>query len=91
MSEDTNGNQPQLPQPPQQGQVQLNIQVLPQGVMLNTAYPVQLGLPAETMDALAEQWIMSRPQLLQKIAQTAVTAKKQELALIKHINRSKVN
>ncbi len=88
MSED-NGTTPQ-PQP-QQGQVQLNIQVMPQGVMLTCSYPVQLGLPDELMDNLTEQWIMSRPALLQKIAQKAVTAKKQELALIQHINRSKIN
>jgi ABC-type sulfate transport system substrate-binding protein len=81
MSED-NGTAPQ----PQQGQVQLNIQVAPQGVMLNCSYPVTLGLPAETMDALAEQWIMQRPALLQKIAQKAVTARKQELAIIRHVN-----
>lgn len=82
MSED-NGAAPQVPQP---GQVQLNINVAPQGVTLTCAYPVQLGLPDELMDNLAEQWIMQRPLLQQKIAQKVKAAQKQELAIIRHVN-----
>lgn len=85
MSED-NGKQP-----PQPGQVALNAQITPQGVMLSCVYPVQLGLPAEMLDNLTEEWVMQRPQLLLKIVQRAKAAQKQELAIISHINRSKVN
>ena len=87
MSEQDNGNAPQ----PQQGQVQLNIQVTQQGALLNCAYPVTLGLPDETMDNLAEQWVMQRPLLLLKIVQTAKAAQKQELAIIRHVNSRRVN
>jgi hypothetical protein len=88
MSED-NGNTPE-PQP-QQGQVHLNVQVLPQGAVLSCAYPIQLGISAETMDALTEEWIMQRPALQEKIAQKIKKAQKQELQLIRHINSSKIN
>ncbi len=83
---DDNGTAPEQPQG-----VNLTMQVTPQGALLSCAYPVQLGLPAEMMDQWTEQWIMSRPLLLQKLAQAALVAKKQELAIIKHVNRSKVN
>lgn len=82
MSED-NGNAPQLPQP---GQVQLNAQITPQGVMLSCAYPVTFGLPAEMMNELAKQWVLSNPQLMLEIVQTAKAAQKQELAIIRHVN-----
>ena len=82
MSEE-NGNQKDAPPP---GQVHLNAQVTPQGMVLSCAYPMTLGLNDEMMDQLTEQWIMQRPQLLQKIAQKAVEVKKQELAIIKHFN-----
>lgn len=82
MNEPDNGKPPE----PQLGQVQLNIQVMPQGVMLNCQYPVQLGIPAEAMDNLTKQWVLSRPQLMLEIVQTAKTAQKQELAIIRHIN-----
>jgi len=89
MSEDNGKVVDADPPQPQQGQVQLSIQVLPQGVMLNCSYPVNLGLPDETMDALAKQWVLSRPQLLLEIVQTAKAAQKQELAIIRHINSHK--
>ena len=94
MSED-NGATPEPVQlqtsQPQQGQVAINIEVKPQGTVLSCAYPIQLGLPAEIMDQMTEEWIMQRPALLQKIAQKFIASKQQELALIKHINRSKIN
>lgn len=82
--------QPEQPQP-QPGQVQLNIQVLPQGVMLSCAFPIQLGLPEETMDSLTEEWIMQRPQLLLKIVQRAKAAQQQGLAIIGHVNSTRNN
>lgn len=85
MSED---NGKQLPQP---GQVQLQAQITPQGVMLSCSYPVQFGLPDEMMDQLAKEWILQRPKLLQELAQKSIAAKRQELAIIRHVNRSKVN
>lgn len=91
MTESDNGNEPEQPAHPQQGQVQLNIQVLPQGVQLSWSAPTQLGIPAEAMDNLTEEWILSRPALLLKVVQRAKAAQKQELAVITHINRSKVN
>jgi hypothetical protein len=86
-----NERMPPAPQPPQQSQVQLNAQVTPQGALLSCAYPMQLGLPAEMMDQLTEEWIMQRPALLQKIAQKSIAARKQELQIIRHINSSKIN
>ena len=83
MSEE-NGKPPE--QPLQQGQVAINIQVMPQGVMLSCAYPMQLGLGDEAMDNLTEQWIMQRPALLLKVVQRAKAAQKQELLIIKHVN-----
>lgn len=86
MSEETNGKQPQVPQ---QGQVHLQAQVMPQGVLLSCAYPMTLGIPDEMMDSLSEQWIMQRPALLLKVVQRAKAAQKQELAIIRHVNRSR--
>lgn len=85
MSEQDNGHAPQP------GQVQLHAEITPQGTVLNCAYPVQLGIPAETMDAWSEEWVMNRPQLLLKIVRRAKEAQKQELAIIRHVQRSKVN
>ena len=82
MSEADNGKQPE----PQPGQVALNIQVTPQGTLLSCAYPMQLGIPAETMDNLAKEWIMQRPALLLEVVQKAKAAQKQELLIIKHVN-----
>lgn len=87
MSEQDNGKPPE----PQQGQVAINIQVMPQGAFISCSYPVQLGIPDETMDALTEQWIMQRPLLQQKIAQRVNAAQKQELAIIRHINSRRVD
>jgi len=89
MSEDNGKVVDADPPQPQQGQVQLSIQVLPQGVMLNCSYPMQLGLPEETMDTITEQWIMQRPTLLLKIVRRAKEAQKQELALVQYINSHK--
>ena len=83
MAEEDNGKPPSPPQP---GQVPLNIQVTPQGMLLSCAYPVQFGIPAETMDNVTKQWVLSRPQLLLEIVQTAKAAQKQELLIIKHVN-----
>lgn len=88
MSEHENGKLKEQPQP---GQIPLQAQITPQGVTLNCAYPVTLGLSDEMMDSLCKQWILQRPALLQELAQRAVTAKKQELAIIKHINSHQRN
>ena len=81
MSEE-NGTQPEQPK-----QAHINVMFTPQGAVLT--FPVDVGLPAEMLDNLCEQWIMSRPELLLKVAQAAKKAQQQELQLIQMVRKSR--
>lgn len=91
MNED-NGKQPeQQPQEsPRQGQaMQLGMQIVPGGAVLS--FPVNLAMDDETTTQFVRLFVNAHPELKQEFVRDALAQKQQELAIIKHINRSKIN
>ncbi len=88
MSEEDNGQQPQ--EQPRQGEaMQLGVQMTPQGVVLS--FPMSLAMDNETMGQLVRAYLAHHPELKQELAKEWLAQKQQELAIIQHVNRSKVN
>jgi len=93
MSEEENGT-PKValtttPQPPPPQAMQLNMQIAPQGVVLS--FPVNLAIDNATMAQLVKAYLQAHPELVQEIVKQAITAKQQELAIIRHVNLTKNN
>ncbi len=85
---DDNGLVPQFPA--------TNIQITPDGQaliissMLAPGLTLTQGLGPDLMNQVVRGWLEKHPELLQQIASESVAAKRQELALIKHIRESKI-
>jgi predicted glycoside hydrolase/deacetylase ChbG (UPF0249 family) len=89
MSEAENGTVALQTEQPAPGQVGLNMQLTPQGVVLS--FPVNLGIDNATMVQLIKAYLQAHPELVQEIAREAIAQKQQELAFIEMVKRSKNN
>jgi len=79
--ENGNGKQPQG--------AQMHINVTPDGTLFSV--PIQVGIPDELMAQVVKQWLFQHPQQMNELIGEALKAKQQELAIIKHLHRSKNN
>ena len=86
MSED-NGNAPQPP-PQQPTSINLNMQLSPNGVLLT--FPAQLAIDNATMKQMVMAYLQVHPEFVQEIAKQALAQKRQELAIIKAIDASRI-
>ncbi len=95
MSEEENGTvtlkteQPQQAAPLAPGQVGLNMQLSPQGVVLS--FPVNLGIDTETMGQLVRAYLHEHPELMQELVQEAIKQKQQELSIIQLVKQSRTD
>lgn len=83
---------PQAQDAPAQGpQMQVAMQLTPQGLTLTVApMPITIGLPEEVMHQVVKQWLATHDALLQEIVRESVAAKRQQLEIIRHVNASKL-
>ncbi len=81
--------QPQQTAPLAPGQVGLNMQINPQGVVLS--FPVNLGIDNETMGQLVRAYLQAHPELMQEIVQEAIKQKQQELSIIQLVKQSRTD
>ena len=78
------------PEPPRQGQaMQLGVQMTPQVTTLS--FPMSLAMDNETMGQLVRAYLNAHPELRQEIVREMLEQRQQELAIIQHVNRSKIN
>ncbi len=95
MSEEENGTvtlkteQPQQTAPLAPGQVGLNMQLSPQGVVLS--FPVNLGIDTQTMAQLVRAYLQAHPELMQELVQEAIKQKQQELSIIQLVKQSRTD
>jgi len=93
MTEQENGTvtlkteQPQQTAPPAPGQVGLNMQLSPQGVVLT--FPVNLGIDTETMKQMVRAYLHEHPELMQELVQEPIKQKQQELSIIQLVKQSR--
>ncbi len=93
MTEQENGTvtlkteQPQQTAPLAPGQVGLNMQLSPQGVVLS--FPVNLGIDTATMAQLVRAYLHEHPELMQELVQEAIKQKQQELSIIQLVKQSR--
>ena len=92
MTEQENGTvtlKTEQPQPPAPGQVGLNMQLTPQGIVLS--FPVNLGIDNATMGQLVRAYLQAHPELMQEIVQEAIKQKQQELSIIQMVKKSRTD
>jgi hypothetical protein len=87
MNDKENGTVALQTEQPAPGQVGLNMQITPDGVVLH--FPVNLGIDNATMAQLIKAYLSAHPELLEEIAREAVAQKKQELAIIQRVRQSR--
>jgi hypothetical protein len=74
---------------PQQQTMQLQMQLTPQGVMLQ--FPVNLGLDNDMMKQLIKQYLTLHPELVQEIAKEALQQKQQEIRFLQLVKQSRTD
>jgi len=91
MTEENGSVALQTEQPPQPapGQVGLNMQINPQGVVLS--FPVNLGIDNETMKQLIKAYLQAHPELMQEIAREALAQKQQEWNILQMVKQSRTD
>ena len=89
MTEQENGTVGLQTAPPAPGQVGLNMQLSPQGVVLS--FPVNLGIDTETMGQLVKAYLQAHPELMQEIVQESIKQKQQELSIIQLVKQSRTD
>jgi len=89
MAEEENGTGGLQTAPLAPGQVGLNMQLSPQGVVLS--FPVNLGIDNATMGQLVRAYLQAHPELMQEIVQEAIKQKQQELSIIQLVKQSRTD
>jgi hypothetical protein len=87
MTEEENGTVALQTEQPAPGQVGLNMQITPQGIVLS--FPVNLGIDNATMAQLIKAYLQAHPDLLEEIAREAVAVKRKELQVIQMVRQSR--
>ena len=81
---------PQAPTPPQGPQVQVALNMTPQGLAITMApAPITINLPEEVMAQLVKQWLATHEALLQEIVRETAAQKRKEIEIIQHVRNSK--
>jgi hypothetical protein len=84
-----NGTTPEQKASPQ---VAININVTPQGMVLQIAQqPVNLVIDEAGMNQMITQWLAAHPELIDVIVKAQLAKKQMELTIIKNIRESRVN
>ncbi len=89
MNEQENGTVALQTAQPAPGQIGVNMQITPQGVLLS--FPVNLGIDNATMVQLVKAYLQAHPDLMQELVQEVLVQKQQELQIIQMVKRSKID
>jgi hypothetical protein len=89
MTEETNKTVALTTEPPPQAaqQLQLQMQITPQGIQL--LFPMSLGLDNETVKQLIKAYLQQHPELMQEILHEALAQKQQEQKFLQLVKQSR--